>query len=80
MNVVEMLNTSRLRVGKPQVCYLLQTIHPAEGKATDSVHSTMKAALARGAALLRDGYGIEIWSPAFLEKRSRRTVSVRRLN
>ncbi len=72
MNVVEMLNASRLRVGKPQVGYLLQTVRPAEGRATDSVHFTMKAALARGAALVRDGCGIEIWSPAFLEKRSRR--------
>jgi hypothetical protein len=72
MNVVEMLKASLLRVSEPQVGYLLHTVHPAEGKATDSVHFTMKAALARGAAFVRDGYGIETWSPAFLEKRSRR--------
>jgi hypothetical protein len=80
MNVVEMLNTSRLRAGGPQFGYLLQTVHPAKGKVTDSVHSTMKAALARGAALVRDGYGIEIWSSTLLEKRSRRAASLRRLN
>jgi hypothetical protein len=31
----------------------------------------MRAALARGVALVRNDYCIEIWSPAFLEKRSR---------
>jgi len=29
----------------------------------------MEAALDRGVALMRDGYYIEIWSPAFLEGR-----------
>ena len=64
MNVVEMLNASRLRASGPQFGYLLQTVHPAKGKVTDSVHSTMKAALARGAALVRDGYGAaKRWPP-----------------
>ena len=32
MTVVEMLNTSRLCMGRPQVCYLLQTAHPAKSR------------------------------------------------
>jgi hypothetical protein len=32
MTVVEMLNTSRLCVGRPQVCYLLQTVRPAKSR------------------------------------------------
>src|SRR5882757_978031 len=32
MTVVEMLNTSRLCIGRPQVCYLLQTAHPAKSR------------------------------------------------
>jgi len=32
MTVVEMLNKSRLCIGRPQVCYLLQTAHPAKSR------------------------------------------------
>jgi hypothetical protein len=32
MTVVEMLNTSRICIGRPQVCYLLQTAHPAKSR------------------------------------------------
>jgi len=42
-------------------------VHGDAGKTVDSSYYTMKAALDRGVALMRDGYYIEIWSPAFLE-------------
>ena len=41
------------------------------GKTLESTWYTMGIALDRAGALMRDGYCIEIWSPAFLEGHSR---------
>ena len=64
-----LLDVPRLRTRKPPARYLLRAMDPDTGKALDRTYYTMKAALDRGAAHMRDGYYIEIWSPAFLESR-----------
>jgi hypothetical protein len=74
----DMLDKPRLRVRKQPVRYLLRAVHPDAGKALDGNYHTMKAALNRGVALMRDGYYIEIWSPAFLEGRGFRNRTVQR--
>ena len=71
MKFLEMLNGTRTTANEPPVCYLVRIVHPIQGKIAESAHGSMKEAVARGAALMREGYSIEIWSPAFLEKRSR---------
>jgi hypothetical protein len=66
-------NTPRFDVGNRQACILLKAIHPPTGKTFHRGYTSMRAALARGVALVRNDYCIEIRSPAFLEKRSRRS-------
>jgi len=69
MTILEMLDKPRLHLSKPPARYLLHAVHGDAGKTVDGSYYTMKAALDRGVALMRDGYYIEIWSPAFLEGR-----------
>ena len=79
MTILEMLGKPRLHLKKPPARYLLHAVHGDAGKTVDSSYYTMKAALDRGVALMRDGYHIEIWSPAFLEGRGLRNRTVQRL-
>jgi hypothetical protein len=69
MTTLEILDMPRLRVRKPPARYLLRALHADAEKNFDRTYYTLKAALDGGATLMRDGYFIEIWSPAFLEGR-----------
>lgn len=71
MAIVGISETPRPYQRGLQACYSLQAVHPATGTAFDKKYPTMEAALAHGSALMDDGYCIEIWSPADLEKRPR---------
>jgi hypothetical protein len=71
MDAIETAPAPRLGPGKPPIRYRLRGLQSATGQTFDGRYSTIMAALVRASALLREGYRIEIWSPASLEGRAR---------
>jgi hypothetical protein len=55
-------------IGEPPTGYTLQAEHPEAGTAIVESHATIKAAIARAAELITDGYCVEIGSPPILSK------------
>ena len=55
-------------IGELRTGYTLQAEHPAVGTTIVESHATMKAAIARAAELIADGYRVEIGSPPVLSK------------
>jgi hypothetical protein len=50
-------------IGEAHTGYTLQDEQPEAGTAIVESHATMKAAIARAAELIADGYRVEIGSP-----------------
>ena len=57
-----------LRIDATHAAYSVQAKHSQMGDVVREGYATMRAGVARAADLIEGGYGVEIWSPASLER------------